>query len=144
MGKDSIYKFFGIGNDKGTNGVGILLAEKWIDKVTDINRVNDRIMIIKLIVGKSVVSVVSAYAPQCGLDDNYKDIFYDELLAVVSKLGEKEIVLVAGDLNGHVVKLARGYEGVHGGFGYGTRNTEGERILEFSDATEMVVANTLF
>ena len=23
MGKDSIYKFFGIGNDKGTNGVGI-------------------------------------------------------------------------------------------------------------------------
>ena len=34
MGKDSIYKFFGIGNDKGTNGVGILLAEKWIDKVT--------------------------------------------------------------------------------------------------------------
>ena len=93
-----------------------ILAEKWIDKVIDINRVNDRIMIIKLIVGKSVVSVVSAYAPQCGLDDNYKDIFYDELLAVVSKLGEKEIVLVAGDLNGHVGKLASGYEGVHGGF----------------------------
>ena len=43
-------------------------------------------MIIKLIVGKNVVSVVSAYAPQCGLDDNYKDIFYDELLAVVSKV----------------------------------------------------------
>ena len=45
-----------------------------MDKVIDINRVNDRIMIIKLIVGKSVVSVVSAYAPQCGLDDSSKDI----------------------------------------------------------------------
>ena len=31
-----------------------------------------------------------------------------------------------------------------GVFGYGTRNPEGERILEFSNATEMVVANTLF
>ena len=90
VGKDSIYKLFGIGNDKGTNGVGILLAEKWIDKVIDVNRLNDRIMIIKLIVGKSLVSVVSAYAPQCGLDDSSKDIFYDELLAVVLKLGEKE------------------------------------------------------
>ena len=62
---------------------------------------------------------------------------------MVLKLGEKEIVLVAVDLNRHVGKLASGYEGVYGVFGYGTRNPEGERILEFSDATEMVVANPL-
>ena len=59
-------------------------------------------------------------------------------------MGDKELVLVAGDLNGHVGKTADGYEGVHGGFGYGNRNPEGERILEFCDATNMVIANTLF
>ena len=32
----------------------------------------------------------------------------------------------------------------HGGYGFGTRNEEGERILEFSEATGMVVGNTLF
>ena len=94
-----------MGNDEGSTGVGIFLAEKWIDKVIDINRVNDRIMLIKLIVGKSVVSVVSAYAPQSVLDDSVKDVFYDERLAVVSKLGEKETVFVTGDINGHVGKL---------------------------------------
>ena len=49
--------------------------------------------------------------------------------------------MVAGDLNGHA---GDGHEGVHGGFGYGGRNPEGDRILEFGDATEMVVANTFF
>ena len=83
------------------------------------------------------------YAPQCGLDDSIKDKFYHKLLDIVSKLGEKEIAMVAGDLNGHVCKSADGYQDVHGGFGYGGRNPGG-RILEFGDATEMIVANTFF
>ena len=50
-GKDSRYKFFWVGNNQGTSGVGVLLAEKWVDKVYDIKRVSDRIMLIKLLVG---------------------------------------------------------------------------------------------
>ena len=46
-GKDSRYKFFWVGNDQGTSGVAVLLAEKWVDKVYDIKRVSDRIMLIK-------------------------------------------------------------------------------------------------
>jgi hypothetical protein len=37
--KDSTYKFFWSANDKGQGGVGILLAEKWFDKVLDVQRV---------------------------------------------------------------------------------------------------------
>jgi hypothetical protein len=33
---------------------------------------------------------------------------------------------------------------VHGGFGYGSRNQEGEGILNFALAYELFVANTLF
>ena len=51
-GKDSRYKFFWIGNNQGTSGVGVLLAEKWVDKVYDIKRVSDRIMLFKLLVGR--------------------------------------------------------------------------------------------
>ena len=46
------------------------------------------------------------------------------------------------DLNGHVGRSVDGYKGVYVGFGYGSRNPEGDRILEFDDATEMVVAKT--
>ena len=37
-----------------------------------------------------------------------------------------------------------GFGGVHGGMGFGTRNADGDRILEFGDAVGMVVCNTFF
>ena len=40
-GKDSHYKIFWVGNEKGRGGVGILLLEEWIEKVFDINMVLD-------------------------------------------------------------------------------------------------------
>ena len=35
------------------------------------------------------------------------------------------------------------YHGVHGGKGFGSHNTEGERILKFSNDMETMVFNTL-
>jgi hypothetical protein len=37
-----------------------------------------------------------------------------------------------------------GFDGVHGGFGYGSRNQEGEGILNFALAYDLFVTNTLF
>ena len=33
---------------------------------------------------------------------------------------------------------------LHGGFGYGYRNADGSRILEFADGLNLVICNTLF
>ena len=66
-GKDSRYKCFWICNKLGTGGVGVLLAEKWIDKLFDVKRVSDHLMMIKMIVGEVVVAVLSVYVPQSGL-----------------------------------------------------------------------------
>ena len=52
--------------------------------------------------------------------------------------------MVLGNFNGRVGERIDGYEGVHGGFGHGTRNMEGRRVLEFCDLHGMVVGNTLF
>lgn len=49
-----------------------------------------------------------------------------------------------GELNGHVGKYAFGYEAVHGRNGYERRNPQGERILQFGDALNMVIRNRLF
>ena len=32
-GKDDWYKFFWVGNHAGTAGVGVVLSEKWVEKV---------------------------------------------------------------------------------------------------------------
>ena len=144
IGKDSRYKFFWVGNNQGTSGIGVLLAEKWVNKVYDIKRVSDRIMLIKLLVGEVVLTVLSVYAPQTGLEESTKDAFYDSLQTVISELPDKEIVIPCGDWNGHVGREAAGYEGVHGGSGYGERNADGDRVLEFAVANDFVIGNTFF
>ena len=37
-----------------------------------------------------------------------------------------------------------GFEGVHGGFGFGSRNSERELILEFAESLCLIIANTWF
>ena len=47
-------------------------------------------------------------------------------------------------MNGHNGSSNAGYDGTHGGFGYGSRNTDGSRILEFADGLNLVICNTSF
>ena len=61
--KDSIYKLLWVGNDKSMD-VGILFAEKWVEAIFDVKHVSDRIMLLKIAVGKSIVAVLLVYAPQ--------------------------------------------------------------------------------
>ena len=51
-GKNCEYKIYWVGNNLGLGGVEILVAGNWIDKIFDIKHVNDRLMTIKLLIGK--------------------------------------------------------------------------------------------
>ena len=112
----------------------MFIAERLIDSVVNVVRVNERIMYVKLVIGKQIVNIVSAYASQVGLSAEEKDDFWDSFIIVLSGIPKQEIIFIGSDMNGH------GY----GGMGFGTRNAEGERILEFGDALGMVVCNTFF
>ena len=50
-GKDTRYKLYWSGNDKGTAGVGVFVAEEWTEKVFEVQRVTNRINLLKLLVG---------------------------------------------------------------------------------------------
>ena len=70
------------------------------------------------------------YAPQVGRPQEEKDEFYDELYRFIGQLKGKYVVL--RDMNGHVGRDVDGYDGVHGGNGFGDCYAEGEAILEFA------------
>ena len=63
---------------------------------------------------------------------------------VVSGIDSGEKLLICGDLNGHVGSEMDGFEGVHGGFGFGKQTVEGEMILKTADALNQAVLNTWF
>ena len=92
----------------------------------EIKRVSVRLMMIKLHTDKKTVAVVLAYAPQRGLTNDEKDRFYKNIIQLITSVNEKHMVIIGGDLNGHVGKDIDGYDGVRGCYGFGVRNTEGE------------------
>ena len=94
--------------------------------------------------GDLILNVISAYAPQIGRSDVDKRRFWDDLEDMIRGVPINEKLFIGGDLNGHVGTTREGFEKVHGGFGYGNRNQEGEEILNFAIAYDLMLANTFF
>jgi hypothetical protein len=92
----------------------------------------------------AILRIVTVYAPQAGLPESEKEIFWQTLDSVMPIPNSAEFVVLAGDLNGHVGMHADGFPGIHGGFGFGTRNKEGLAILEFAASTNLILANTFY
>jgi exonuclease III len=127
--EDTGFKLWYIGTTSIKNGAGIVLDKSLKDGVMDIKRQGDRIILVKLLVGDLVFNVISAYAPQIGLNESAKMQFWEELDALVSSVPVSKKLFIGGDLNGHVGSTRVGFDGVHRGFGYGSRNHEGDGIL---------------
>jgi hypothetical protein len=141
--EDTGFKLWYTGNTSTKNDAGIVLDKSLKDGVVDIKRQGDKIILVKLLVGDLIFNVISAYVPQIGLNESVKMQFWEELDALVSSVPIFEKLFI-GDLNGHVGSTRVGFDGVHGGFRYGSRNQEGEGILNFALAYDLIVANTFF
>ena len=121
-----------------------MVAEKWVEKIISVDRTSCRQMSLRLLIGRKILYIISSYASQLGLSESEKDAFFFNLLSCISIVPAEEMLLVCGDLNGHVGKTSSGFEGLHGGHGYGVRNPEGTRILELCVAADLVITNTFF
>ena len=69
------------------------MVEKWIEKVFEVQRVSDTIILVKLIVSQHVVTFLSVYAPHSGLSDEVKDLFFDQLCAVTAKIPRSKFLI---------------------------------------------------
>ena len=99
-------------------------------------------MSIRAIAGATAIRVVSCYAPQPGCPIEEQDNFWSALETHTRSIDASDLLLVGGDLNGHVGNSRDGFERVHGGCGHGTRNEAGERALECAEACDLALANT--
>jgi exonuclease III len=70
--EDTGFKLWYIGNMLTKNDVGIVLDKSFKDGVVDIKRHGDMIILVKLLIGDLVFNVISAYAPQIGLNESVK------------------------------------------------------------------------
>uniref|UniRef100_A0A914WXY9 Reverse transcriptase domain-containing protein n=1 Tax=Plectus sambesii TaxID=2011161 RepID=A0A914WXY9_9BILA len=137
------YKLFYVGTSNDRNGVGLAVAEPYCNAIAEVQRFSDRLMKVVLITETRRLHLFSGYAPQTGCTNAQKEEFWTLLDDKTAEVPPEDIVIVAGDLNGHVGSDSDGYR-CHGGRGYGTRNADGERILDYAEAHGLRLINTFF
>ena len=135
--------FYSGADERGRNGVGIVLSKEFKDSLVSVSRTNDRVMSVKLGIGETVVNVICAYAPQVGCEDEEKETFWRQMDQELRAIPEGERVIVGGDLNGHVGISKEAIERIHG-WGVGEKNEEGERVTDFVMAFDLSIVSTFF
>ena len=89
--------------------------------------------------------MMSTYTPQVWLEEHCEIKFWEDLEALVHREYHYENnIFLGGDLNGHVGRTSRGYEGSYGVYDLGEGNVEDKSILDFLLAHDFTIANTLF
>ncbi|KAE8661535.1 hypothetical protein F3Y22_tig00113725pilonHSYRG00880 [Hibiscus syriacus] len=90
--------------------------------------------------GKCPFSVCPTRWPRGG----GKRCFWVSLDNILRSIPEDQRVFIGGDFNSHIGSEIDGYDSVHGGFSFGSRNEEGRTLLEFATAHDMAVTNSFF
>ena len=71
---------------------------------------SDRVMSIKLVVGKRMLNIISAYAPQTGCSQEEKEHFYEEMESLLRQIPGQEDMWIGAYINGHVGGTITGFE----------------------------------
>ena len=87
-----------------------------------IERHSERILVLKMVLGDRLLNVFSVYAPHAGKPEEEKESFWDNVFHLLSCISQNEMVVFAGDTNA-------GYDGTHGGFGYGSTQALGYSLV---------------
>ncbi|XP_055826424.1 uncharacterized protein LOC129894820 [Solanum dulcamara] len=132
------------GGSRDRNGVGILVDVDLRECVVELKRISDRMMFIKLVIGRLIVNVVGAYAPHVGLNEEVKRLFWKDLDEVLRDIPSTKNIFIGGYFSDHISTTSNGFDDVHGGFGFRERNGDGISLLEFAKAFELVIANSCF
>ena len=69
--------------------MGVIVSEEFIDKVAEVTRVNERLMMVKLIVRMYLMNVVAAYAPQTGRSQEEKDNFWKAVWKLIEEIRDR-------------------------------------------------------
>ena len=90
------------------------------------------------------MTIIQCYAPTNDSEEESKDAFYDQLQAKLERTPCHEMKIVMGDLNAKVGSDNTSHDRAIGKDGCDSMNNNGERLLEFCMAYDLVVGGTLF
>ena len=106
--------------------------------------IDDRIITVRLKGQPNNITFVKVYAPTTLATGEIIDALYAKLKEALDKISKSDVVIMMGDFNAKVCQSDSPESSAIGPHGLGERNERGDRLVDFTTANEMVIANTLF
>ena len=88
------------------------------------------------------ITVIQVYAPTSNVEEAEVEQFYEDLQDLLELTPKKDVLFIIGDWNAKVGSQET--LGAMGKFVHGVENEAGQRLVEFCQENERVIANTLF
>ena len=140
--KNNNYLYF-FGETIGYRGTGFYINRRIIDIIIKIEGVTERISLMKVELSRKVkILIVQVYAPTMDANEEEIEKFYSKLREVYYR--EKEYYnIIVGGWNAKIGKADTEKETV-GKFGLGTRNRNGDTLVDFALETRLKIVNTFY
>ena len=88
------------------------------------------------------ITVIQVYSPTSNAEEAEVKQFYEDLQDLIELTPKTDVLFIIGDWNTKVGSQET--PGVTGKLGLGVQNEAGQRLIEFCQENELVIANTLF
>lgn len=130
------------GQTKGMYGVGFIVKKELKKNIISFTGLSERVALLKLEVCGQKVDIIQVYAPTEAASENEIESFYDTINKALQASGKHLIVM--GDYNAKIGKPKPEEHLIMSKYGYGTRNSRGERLINFANENKLSIMNTFF
>jgi len=73
-----------------------------VDSVVSVKRQSKRVLILRMVLDNGLLNILMICAPHSGKLEEEKESFWNEVFHLISCKPQNEMVVLAGDMNGHV------------------------------------------
>jgi uncharacterized protein YqeY len=123
------YRIMYTASKAGQGGVAVIVTKEIGERVTMVQRKNERLMMIKVKAEPRDINILQVYMPTSAEDDEAVEGLYEQIEEIMSETKGTEITFVMGDFNAVV---GEGEDGkIVGKWGLGVRNERGHKLVEF-------------
>lgn len=139
-----ILYYRGDDNTSHEHGVGLLIHKRLTDNIKCITSVSDRVIYVVLqITNRITIKVIQVYAPTGTALDLEVENFYEDISKSIHE-NKSTYTIVTGDLNAKVGADRDDTQTFIGKFGYGSRNSRGDMLVNFMEQEKLFHMSSFF
>lgn len=131
-----------------SDGVGFIVSSHLKNSIKKFTGINDRITMMEMELGKGNMVIIQVHGPTLNSKQGVIENFYEEINEVIrntlnNKLrkyrNKNTMILIMEDFNSQIGKREEEEERVIGPYHYGSRNKNGDSMIEFAQENDLKI-----